>query len=73
MGELVTALIVASDPALTEEELIAHCRTRLAGYRCPKRIVSVDSLARTATGRLQHPVAGLGMGRGIVRGDYEAA
>ena len=34
-GELVTALIVASDPALTEEELIAHCRTRLAGYSAP--------------------------------------
>ncbi len=36
MGELVTALIVASNPALTEEELIAHCRTRLAGYKWPQ-------------------------------------
>jgi fatty-acyl-CoA synthase len=52
MGELVTALIVASDPALTEEELIAHW-TRLAGYKCPKRIVFVDSLPMTATGKLQ--------------------
>lgn len=51
-GELVAALIVASDPALTEEGLIAHCRKRVAGYKCPKRIVLVSSLASTATGKL---------------------
>jgi acyl-CoA synthetase (AMP-forming)/AMP-acid ligase II len=51
-GELVTALVVLATPA-TSEDLIAHCRTRLAGYKCPKRVDFVDSLARTATGKLQ--------------------
>jgi acyl-CoA synthetase (AMP-forming)/AMP-acid ligase II len=51
-GELVTALVVLATPA-TSDELIAHCRTRLAGYKCPKRVDFVDSLARTATGKLQ--------------------
>jgi fatty-acyl-CoA synthase len=50
-GELVTGLVVAND--VTAEELIAHCRTALAGYKCPKRIEFVQELARTATGKLQ--------------------
>ncbi|WP_436771451.1 AMP-binding protein [Yinghuangia sp. YIM S09857] len=51
-GELVTGLVVADD-GVTAEDLITHCRTRLAGYKCPKRIEFVESLPRTATGKLQ--------------------
>ncbi|NUU23896.1 MAG: AMP-binding protein [Streptomycetaceae bacterium] len=51
-GEMVTGLVVADD-GVTADELIAHCRTRLAGYKCPKRIEFVESLPRTATGKLQ--------------------
>jgi acyl-CoA synthetase (AMP-forming)/AMP-acid ligase II len=50
-GELVTGLVVAD--GVTGEELIAHCRTLLAGYKCPKRIEFMDTLPRTATGKLQ--------------------
>ncbi|MGZ4447625.1 MAG: AMP-binding protein [Nocardioides sp.] len=52
-GELVTGLVVTDGSAVTPEELIAHCREWLAGYKCPKRIDFVDSLPRTATGKLQ--------------------
>ncbi|GIJ49512.1 AMP-dependent synthetase [Virgisporangium aliadipatigenens] len=52
-GELVTALVVREDPAVTAEELIAHCRAHLAGYKCPKRVEFVDELPRTATGKVQ--------------------
>ena len=56
-GELVTALVVTDPSAdaqpVSSEELVAHCRASLAGYKCPKRIEFVDSLARTATGKLQ--------------------
>jgi acyl-CoA synthetase (AMP-forming)/AMP-acid ligase II len=51
-GELVTGLVVA-DGEITSEELVAHCRTLLGGYKCPKRIDFVDELPRTATGKLQ--------------------
>ena len=51
-GEMVTALVVA-DGDVTGEDLVAHCRTRLAGYKCPKRVDFVDELPRTATGKLQ--------------------
>jgi fatty-acyl-CoA synthase len=53
-GELVTALVVTSAGAtVTEDELIAYVKTKLAGYKCPKRIEFRDELARTATGKLQ--------------------
>ncbi|HEU4513714.1 MAG TPA: AMP-binding protein [Nocardioidaceae bacterium] len=52
-GELVTGLVVSDGSEVTPEELIAHCRTELAGYKCPKQIAFVESLPRTATGKLQ--------------------
>jgi acyl-CoA synthetase (AMP-forming)/AMP-acid ligase II len=52
-GELVTALVVPARDGVTPQDLIAHCRTNLAGYKCPKRIDFVDALPRTATGKLQ--------------------
>jgi len=51
-GELITALVVA-DGDITADDLVAHCRQRLAGYKCPKRVDFVDELPRTATGKLQ--------------------
>jgi acyl-CoA synthetase (AMP-forming)/AMP-acid ligase II len=52
-GELVTALIVTDGTEVSGEELIAHCREHLAGYKCPKRVEFVAELPRTATGKLQ--------------------
>ena len=51
-GELVLALVVAEGD-LTEDDLRAHVRERLAGYKVPKRVEFRDELARTATGKLQ--------------------
>jgi acyl-CoA synthetase (AMP-forming)/AMP-acid ligase II len=53
-GELVTAVVVlAEGQQATEADIIAHCRTRLAGYKVPKRVEFRDSMARTATGKIQ--------------------
>ena len=53
-GELILALVVlAPGASATEDELRDHCRTKLAGYKVPKRIEFRDELARTATGKLQ--------------------
>jgi fatty-acyl-CoA synthase len=52
-GELVTGLVVTDGSDVSTEDLIAHCRESLAGYKCPKRIEFVASLPRTATGKLQ--------------------
>ncbi|MFM8303716.1 MAG: AMP-binding protein, partial [Actinomycetota bacterium] len=53
-GEAVKALVVLVPGAsATEAELIAHTKTLLAGYKCPKSIDFPPELARTATGKLQ--------------------
>lgn len=53
-GEMVKALVVkAEGVALSEGELINHCRVNLAHYKCPKSVEFRDELARTATGKLQ--------------------
>ncbi|MGH3520115.1 MAG: long-chain-fatty-acid--CoA ligase [Haloechinothrix sp.] len=52
-GEAVKAVVVATAGAvLDEQELIAFCRDRIAGYKCPKSIDVVDVLPRTPTGKL---------------------
>jgi long-chain acyl-CoA synthetase len=55
-GESIVAVVEPSpghvaDPALVDE-LLARCRDRLAGYKCPKRIEFRASLPRTDAGKL---------------------
>jgi fatty-acyl-CoA synthase len=53
-GEMVKALVVLrAGETVTEAELIAFVKGRLAGYKCPKSIEFRSELARTATGKLQ--------------------
>jgi fatty-acyl-CoA synthase len=53
-GELVTALVVTTPgSSLTEADVIAFAKTKLAGYKCPKKVEFREELARTATGKLQ--------------------
>jgi acyl-CoA synthetase (AMP-forming)/AMP-acid ligase II len=53
-GETVKALVVLSpDGSATENDLIDHCRDRLAHYKCPTSVEFRPELARTATGKLQ--------------------
>jgi len=53
-GESVTALVVLRPGAtVTEADLIAFAKGRLAGYKCPKSVEIRTELARTATGKLQ--------------------
>ena len=53
-GETVHAVLVPrGDPAaLTEEIVVAWCRERLAGFKCPRAVHVVDELPRNATGKL---------------------
>ncbi len=52
-GEAVTAVVVrkpGSEPS--EDELIAHCRGRLAGFETPKAVVFADALPDTVGGKI---------------------
>jgi fatty-acyl-CoA synthase len=53
-GETVKALVVVRPGhEVTEADLIEHCRARLSHFKCPTTVELRDSLARTATGKLQ--------------------
>jgi malonyl-CoA/methylmalonyl-CoA synthetase len=53
-GEEVTAFVVPSKThPLVEDELIAFARERLATYKCPRRVVVVESLPRNAMGKIE--------------------
>jgi len=51
--EKVAAIIVAKPgTTITEEEIIAHCRKELAGFKVPKKVIFVDQLPKTPTGKI---------------------
>ncbi|MDX6644488.1 MAG: hypothetical protein QOK40_215 [Miltoncostaeaceae bacterium] len=53
-GETVKALVVVRPGAeLSEGEVIAHARERLAHFKCPTSVELRERLPRTATGKLQ--------------------
>jgi acyl-CoA synthetase (AMP-forming)/AMP-acid ligase II len=52
-GEAVKACVVLKPGAtLTEAELIADARTRIAGYKCPKSVDFIDALPRNPSGKI---------------------
>lgn len=51
-GETVKICVVAKDPSLTREELLAHCREELTGYKVPKIIEFRESLPKSNVGKI---------------------
>ncbi|HEX7965635.1 MAG TPA: AMP-binding protein [Gammaproteobacteria bacterium] len=51
-GEVVKLFVVRKDPALTAEELIAHCHKYLTGYKVPKHIEFRDELPKSNVGKI---------------------
>lgn len=54
-GEEPAAAVVLGSEA-TERDLVAHCRQSLAAFKVPRKIHIVDSIPRTATGKVQRRV-----------------
>jgi long-chain acyl-CoA synthetase len=53
MGEEMRALIVPVDGAAPDaEEILAFCRQRLSSFKCPRSVEFVDTLGRTAMGKV---------------------
>jgi malonyl-CoA/methylmalonyl-CoA synthetase len=56
-GEGVTAIVVArKDAALDETSIQATLESRLARFKCPKRVIIVDDLPRNTMGKVQKNV-----------------
>ncbi|MBS4730339.1 AMP-binding protein [Mycobacterium sp. SM1] len=53
-GETVAALVVAKHPrAICPDDVIRWSRSKLAGYKCPTKVVFADALPRNSFGKLQ--------------------
>ncbi len=53
-GEAVAAFIeLRPGASATEEDIIAHCRDLIAGYKKPKHVRFLSSLPRNSTGKVQ--------------------
>jgi malonyl-CoA/methylmalonyl-CoA synthetase len=56
-GEAVTAVVVAKpDAALSEPEVIAYLKSRIANFKVPKRVFFVPDLPRNTMGKVQKNV-----------------
>ena len=51
-GEAIKLVIVKKDPALTEEQVRAHCRANLTGYKQPKVIEFRQDMPKTPVGKI---------------------
>jgi long-chain acyl-CoA synthetase len=52
-GETVKVVVVRKDPALTEADLLAHCRQHLTGYKMPRKVEFRDEpLLKTNIGKI---------------------
>jgi acyl-CoA synthetase (AMP-forming)/AMP-acid ligase II len=53
-SEAITAFVKTQANELTEAELLAHCRDKLAPFKVPKRILFVDEFPRTASRKIRN-------------------
>jgi long-chain acyl-CoA synthetase len=51
-GEAVKVVVIRKDPALTEEEILKHCRAQLTGYKLPKHVEFRTELPKTPVGKV---------------------
>ena len=51
--EAVVAVVVArAGQTLTEDDVMAHCRAHLAGFKVPKRVVFLEALPKNPSGKV---------------------
>ncbi|MEI7973817.1 MAG: long-chain-fatty-acid--CoA ligase, partial [Bdellovibrio sp.] len=51
-GEVVKAFVVKKDPNLTAEQVIAHAKENLTGYKVPKLVEFRTELPKTNVGKI---------------------
>lgn len=57
MGQAIKALVVSSDPALSERDVIRHCARNLEDHMVPRSVEFHATLPKTDTGKLSRRLA----------------
>lgn len=45
-------VVPKKNASITEKELITYCKERLAGFKCPKKILISDKLPKNPSGKI---------------------
>ena len=53
LGEDVAAVVVLRDPAVSEKDLRRFAAVRLADFKVPRRVITVDEIPKGPTGKVQ--------------------
>ena len=51
-GEALRAHVVSRNPALTAEQVIAHCRGQLTAYKVPRQVQFAEALPKSPVGKI---------------------
>jgi long-chain acyl-CoA synthetase len=51
-GEVVKVFAIRSDPTVTEQDVLEHCRKNLTGYKRPRTVEFRDELPKTNVGKI---------------------
>ena len=51
-GEVVMIFVLKKDESLTAEQLIAHCRANLTGYKVPRQVEFRKDLPKSNVGKI---------------------
>ncbi|MEP1384483.1 MAG: long-chain-fatty-acid--CoA ligase, partial [Paraglaciecola sp.] len=51
-GEIVKVYVVSENEALTEDDVIKHCREHLTGYKVPKKVEFRNELPKSNVGKI---------------------
>jgi long-chain acyl-CoA synthetase len=57
MGETLVGLVALKADAITPEDLLAHCRESIAGYKIPKQLLAVPEIPRSPMGKVDKSAA----------------
>jgi len=57
-GQAVSVAVVKTDPALTAQDVISHCRKYLAAYKIPRHVEFRDKLPKSPLGKVLHRALG---------------
>ena len=58
LGQAIVAMVVRTDPTLTEREVIRHCAQHLEDFMVPKTVEFRADLPKTDTGKISRRLAG---------------
>jgi acyl-CoA synthetase (AMP-forming)/AMP-acid ligase II len=51
-GEIASAIVVADQSKVSEQQIVEFCGTRLARYKLPKKVIFAEAIPRNPSGKI---------------------